>query len=104
MNPHFWLTFPCSNFDFFNQPDPTHGFVNYVDAATASSTGLTNITADDVIHIKVDNTTVLQPGQNRNSVRIQSKNRYNGGLFILDVIHMPGGCSIWPAGETRIVL
>jgi hypothetical protein len=95
---------PCSSFDFFNFPDPTHGLVNYVDGATAFSTGLAGVDTDGVVHLRVDDTTVLQPGENRNSVRIQTKKRYNGGLFIFDVIHMPGGCSMWPAGETRIVL
>ena len=54
--------------------------------------------------MRVDNSTSLQSGQNRNSVRIQSKKRYNGGLFLLDVIHMPTGCSLWPAGETILFL
>ncbi|KUI65425.1 hypothetical protein VM1G_01250 [Cytospora mali] len=33
----------------------------------------------------------------RNSVRVTSKNTYNKGLFIFDVIHTPYGCGTWPA-------
>ncbi|KAG8743609.1 hypothetical protein FRC10_011672 [Ceratobasidium sp. 414] len=50
--------------------------------------------------MKVDNTTVLQPGQHRKSVRIQSKKRYNGGLFIIDIERAPHACvgPKWPHG------
>ena len=33
----------------------------------------------------------------RNSVRLEGLKRYNRGLFILDVRHMPAGCATWPA-------
>lgn len=33
----------------------------------------------------------------RKSVRIVSKNRYDSGLFIFDIIHTPYGCGTWPA-------
>lgn len=39
----------------------------------------------------------LNPGQYRDSVRIHSRKHYNQGLFILDVEHVPTGCSSWPA-------
>lgn len=39
----------------------------------------------------------LESGQYRNSVRMHSKKHYNGGLSILDVDHVPTGCSSWPA-------
>ena len=41
--------------------------------------------------------TWLGSGQYRNSVRVHSKKHYSGGLFILDVEHIPTGCSSWPA-------
>ena len=31
------------------------------------------------------------------SVRISSKKKYTGGLFIADIYSMPHGCSVWPA-------
>ena len=33
----------------------------------------------------------------RDSVRLEGTIRYNRGLFILDVRHMPSGCGVWPA-------
>jgi len=33
----------------------------------------------------------------RDSVRLEGKRRFNRGLFILDVRHMPAGCGTWPA-------
>ena len=33
----------------------------------------------------------------RDSVRLEGKRRFNRGLFILDVLHMPSGCGTWPA-------
>lgn len=31
------------------------------------------------------------------SVRLEGKRRFNRGLFILDILHMPTGCGTWPA-------
>jgi len=36
-------------------------------------------------------------GGPRNSIRLEGLKRYNRGLFILDVRHMPAGCATWPA-------
>jgi len=33
----------------------------------------------------------------RKSVRLEGLTRFNRGLFILDVRHMPAGCASWPA-------
>lgn len=33
----------------------------------------------------------------RESVRLEGKKRFNRGLFIIDVRHMPAGCGTWPA-------
>lgn len=33
----------------------------------------------------------------RNSIRLEGKRRFNRGLFIIDVRHMPAGCGVWPA-------
>ena len=32
----------------------------------------------------------------RQSIRITTRSNYDGGLFILDAIHMPTGCATWP--------
>jgi len=36
-------------------------------------------------------------GEPRYAVRLEGKRRYNRGLFILDVDHLPFGCGVWPA-------
>lgn len=33
----------------------------------------------------------------RESIRLEGKRRFNRGLFILDLRHMPAGCGVWPA-------
>jgi hypothetical protein len=97
-------TFDASNFfnefDFFTQPDPTHGFVQYVDAATASRDGLAGYTEGGV-YLGVDYTNTTTTG--RASVRVTSRKAYTKGLFIADIAHMPAGtaesssCGLWPA-------
>ncbi|KAJ5247762.1 Endo-1-3(4)-beta-glucanase [Penicillium chermesinum] len=85
-----------SKFDFFTSPDPTHGYVEYVDRATAQSAGLISASSGSV-YLGVDTSNVASsPG--RQSVRLTSKKAYNHGLVILDLEHMPGSvCGSWPA-------
>ncbi|KAB5592190.1 hypothetical protein CTheo_4341 [Ceratobasidium theobromae] len=90
-------TMEKDGFDFYTDKDPTNGQVQYVDRDTAFSEKLAYVTGDDKVIMKVDNTTWLSQGQNRKSVRIQSKKRFNGGLFILDLERSPHGCGTWPA-------
>jgi hypothetical protein len=33
---------------------------------------------------------------NRKSIRITTQTQFNGGLVILDAVHMPYGCGTWP--------
>lgn len=82
-------------FDFFTDADPTHGFVKYVDQATAQSAGLISTRGGKVI-MRADNSTVSPNG--RRSVRITSRLSYtNSALVLLDLEHMPVGCGTWPA-------
>ncbi|KAI9846559.1 MAG: hypothetical protein M1838_001235 [Thelocarpon superellum] len=84
-----------SEFDFFTGPDPTNGFVQYVDQATAESTGLAS-TNDSLVYMGVDHSTVSSSG--RASVRVTSQKSYTHGLVVADISHMPGGeCGTWPA-------
>jgi len=83
------------NFNFWASGDPTHGYVSYVSEATAQANGLINVTGNTV-HLYSDHTKVAtNPG--RMSIRISTKKTYNGGLFVLDLGHMPTGCGTWPA-------
>lgn len=83
--------------DFFNFADPTNGAVNYVNGSDAFSKGLARVTPDNQVIMQMDNSTWLPEGGKRDSVRIASQKRYNGGLFILDLNRAPWGCSVWPA-------
>lgn len=85
------------DWDFFTSPDPTHGNVQYVSQAEATSSGLASVGDDNVTLIAVDDTTTLPVGGNRKSVRISTKKTYTGGLFVMDVNAMPTGCATWPA-------
>jgi hypothetical protein len=81
--------------DFWDLPDPTHGVVQYLSRGDAEDDGLIGVNSDGNVLMKVDTTETISG--NRKSVRIHSKNVFNGGLLILDFVHMPTGCGTWPA-------
>ena len=83
------------NFNFINQPDPTHGLVNYVAAQAANNQRLAGFFAGGV-YLGADHTNKVGP-DGRPSVRVESHKIYNHGLFIGDFAHMPQGCGTWPA-------
>lgn len=83
-----------SKWDFWSEPDPSHGSVKYVDRETAEAEGLV-VAKDDAAYISVDVVTTAKSG--RYSVRLESKATYNSGLFIIDVAHVPTGPGTWPA-------
>ena len=79
---------------FCQMPDPTNGYVNYVDNPSLYSM------KDGKAYIGVDSTkTVADSSRGRDSVRISSKDAYDvGNLVILDLAHMPSNaCGSWPA-------
>lgn len=95
-----------NGFSFWNQADPTHGFVTYLDQPTAQNMGLISAADGSPVRIGVDYTNTYDGtksyygvnGVGRASVRISSNQVYNHGLFIADIAHMPGGvCGTWPA-------
>ncbi|KAJ7155085.1 glycoside hydrolase family 16 protein [Mycena filopes] len=78
----------------------TWGNVTYVDYADATAESLAFVNAAGNAIIKVDNTsTVLGDGiQYRKSVRLTSQAHFDvGTLFVIDALHMPYGCSVWPS-------
>jgi hypothetical protein len=83
------------NFDYFTGYDPSSGFVHYVDSDFSSQLNLTYASTTSAI-LKVDTSQSSAP-TGRYSVRITSKNTYNNGLFIFDILHTPYGCGTWPA-------
>ncbi|CAL1714217.1 unnamed protein product [Somion occarium] len=85
-------------FDFFTDKDPTNGMVTFVGKEEAQKSGLGFVQDDGTIVLGVDDQTVLQPGQFRKSLHINSKKKYDAGnLFIADFWSMPHGCGTWPA-------
>ncbi|KAF2084532.1 glycoside hydrolase family 16 protein, partial [Saccharata proteae CBS 121410] len=84
-------------FTFFNETDPTDGTVVYDDFDTASDASLIAYTDYSTI-MRVDGTNIIPGDQGRPSVRITSDKKYNHGLLIADILHMPPSlCSLWPA-------
>ena len=86
-----------SAFDFFNETDPTKGFVNYHNQEDATKQGLICYLEDTKsVFMGVDYTTKDPTG--RASVRLESKKSWNHGLLIADIRHMPSSeCGTWPA-------
>ena len=81
----------------YNDVDPTSGFVNYRNAADAKDLGLI-ATQGSEVYIGVDHANVLSDGKGRNSVRLESKSRYGGGLIVASFSHLPKPvCGSWPA-------
>ncbi|CAE8690579.1 unnamed protein product, partial [Polarella glacialis] len=86
-----------SKWEFFHGGDPTKGFVDYVTAEAAMSDRLINITEKGV-WMGVDTVNQVPWGsRGRKSVRLESNRRYNSGLFVISMDHMPTGCGTWPA-------
>ncbi|KAL9111638.1 MAG: hypothetical protein Q9227_003911 [Pyrenula ochraceoflavens] len=84
-----------NNFNYFTGYDPSQGLVHYVDQAGSVAANLTFASATSAI-LRVQNPET-QATTGRHSVRIESKNQYNSGLFVFDVAHSPFGCGTWPA-------
>ncbi|KAF9004223.1 concanavalin A-like lectin/glucanase domain-containing protein [Cyathus striatus] len=84
-----------------NIDDTTLGNVTYQHRDNATSKGLAFVNAAGNAVIKVDNATTIAgpgPGVYRDSIRITSQDAYAvGSLIIIDALHIPFGCSVWPA-------
>ena len=77
-----------SMFTFDTENDPTSGYVNYVDGATAQADNLTSVN-NGIVTIRSDSMNVAS-GRGRDSVRLTSTKQYTHGLVVLDLAHMPG--------------
>ncbi|KAK5998635.1 putative endo-1,3(4)-beta-glucanase [Cladobotryum mycophilum] len=88
-----------SGFNWYNGVDPTFGFVAYQSQDNAQSMGLYSVDeGTGVVRLGVDHTNKYALDQGRPSIRLESKESYNQGLFIADFLHMPPSkCGLWPA-------
>ncbi|KAG9094256.1 hypothetical protein FRC07_011338, partial [Ceratobasidium sp. 392] len=80
---------------FWSQPDLTGGAVDYQTLEGSRAASLIDVNSDGNAIMRVEATP--QVSGNRKSVRIHSIDTFNGGLIILDAVHMPYGCGTWPA-------
>lgn len=84
-------------FNFFSGTDPNQGFVKYRNKQDATNLGLVSKTTSEVT-IRVDSAAGSFDQNGRSSVRLESANTYNKGLFIADFSHFPAqACGAWPA-------
>ncbi|KAL4073388.1 glycoside hydrolase family 16 protein, partial [Scleroderma citrinum] len=88
-----------NGWDFYGAPDNlTLGNVNWVSEADAMSLDLAYVNNQGHVILKVDNTTNVKIGENRNAIRITTQTAYElGSLWLIDANHIPYGCSVWPA-------
>lgn len=87
-------------YDFYDGADSlgSAGYNTYVNKDRAIERDILNITIDphtggSYIYMKSAPT---EKGP-RESIRLEGKKRYNRGLFILNLDHMPNGPGVWPA-------
>ena len=86
-------------YDFNDGPDSlgSAGYNDYTGKERALTLNLANVTKEkDGEYIYMQSVPGADGGF-RESVRLQGKRRFDRGLFILDVAHMPAGCGVWPA-------
>ncbi|EPQ52591.1 hypothetical protein GLOTRDRAFT_117397 [Gloeophyllum trabeum ATCC 11539] len=93
-----------NGWDFFDGYDPTtYGDTTYLNQAEAQAAHLAYVDSNSGhAFIRVDNTTNVPDQQKRNTIEIFTHEFYPvGSVFILDAVHIPWGCSVWPSFWTR---
>lgn len=85
--------------DFYGHWDNlTLGDVWWLNRTQATDQKLAFINGAGNAVIKVDNASDVLWNEKRNTVRITTQSAYDlGSVWIADVLHMPYGCSVWPA-------
>ncbi|KAF9528061.1 glycoside hydrolase family 16 protein [Crepidotus variabilis] len=83
-----------------NVDNTTWGNVTFVDKDTAVQKHLTYLNDAGNAVIKVDDQTTIMPDVlvHRDSIRLTSLHSYGvGSLILIDAVHIPYGCSVWPS-------
>ncbi|TFK39087.1 glycoside hydrolase family 16 protein [Crucibulum laeve] len=77
----------------------TNGDAVFVSASQGLSQRLAYVdTTTNHAIMKVDNTSTVNFPDKRNTVRLQTNDRYSvGSVWTVDMLHVPYGCSVWPA-------
>lgn len=87
------------HFQFFNNSDPSHGFVEYVNSTTAVQRQYVALFDSDAqanyAYLGIDQSPNLSSA--RPSVRIISHQSWTHGLIVADIHAAPTGCGLWPA-------
>ena len=95
----------ASFFDFYEFYDGADslgsaGYNNYVSKKRALHLGLVNHTVEGDEEFVFIRSSPTEKGP-RESVRLEGKRRFDRGLFILDLAHMPTGCGVWVSSISR---
>lgn len=70
--------------------------------ATADNTSLLYVNDNNRVIIKVDNESDVVYLQKRYAPKLLSQKTWDiGTVWVMDAVHMPYGCSVWPAFWTR---
>ncbi|KAH9932701.1 uncharacterized protein BXZ73DRAFT_89876 [Epithele typhae] len=79
------------DWSFYNNVDNlTHGNAFFVGDSQASSARLA--------FVNDAGNAVMRYGQNRNAIRISTKDQFTvGSVWVTDILHVPFGCSVWGA-------
>merc|ERR1712230_231481 len=81
-------------FRFASGSSENNGLVDWVTEEEAWANNLVEVGSDDSVHIRMS---AEQHVDLRKAVRLESKETFNGGLFIWDVLHAPSVCGVWPS-------
>ncbi|KAL0240401.1 hypothetical protein I308_106653 [Cryptococcus tetragattii IND107] len=93
-----------SFFDGFRFPVETYDNTTNGDVfwATADNTSLLYVNENNRVIIKVDNESDVVYLQKRYAPKLLSQKTWDiGTVWVMDAVHMPYGCSVWPAFWTQ---
>jgi len=88
-----------NGWDFYGYYDNlTNGDAIWVNQSLATSDRLAYVDGNGKAILRVDNFTNVPWNEKRNTVRITTQDSFPvGSVILLDVLHLPYGCSVWPA-------
>ncbi|KAF9652912.1 glycoside hydrolase family 16 protein [Thelephora ganbajun] len=89
--------------DFYGSYDNlTNGDAIWVNKSVATTGHLAYIDNNGKAILRVDNFTNVPYNEKRDTVRITTQDSFPvGSVILLDALHLPYGCSVWPAFWTR---